>query len=100
MIAKKYLNYTNIFFTILYSLFVYMIIQAVFIIRGNVCTNTLYDDTFFMVLRSAFYVVALMLPLVIILRFFKDMSKSNLVKLIMSIIPIITALSYIIYTCM
>jgi uncharacterized membrane protein YhaH (DUF805 family) len=100
MIAKKYLNYTYLLFAILYSLFVYMIIHAVFIIRGKVCTNTLYDDTFFMTLRSAFYVVALMLPLVTILRFFKDMSKSNLTKLIMSIIPIITALFYIIYACM
>ena len=100
MIAKKYLNYTYLLFAILYGLFVYMIINAVFIIRGNVCTNTLYDDTFFMILRSAFYVVALMLPLVTILRFFKDMSKSNLIKLIMSIIPIITALFYIIYACM
>jgi hypothetical protein len=43
MIVKKYLNTTSIFFTILYSLFIYMIIQGVFIIRGSVCTNTLYD---------------------------------------------------------
>lgn len=100
MIVKKYLNTTSIFFTILYSLFIYMIIQGVFIIRGSVCTNTLYDDTFFMVLRSAFYVVALMIPLATILKFFKDMSKTNLIKLIMSIIPIITALLYIIYACM
>lgn len=99
MITKRYLNYTSIFFTILYSLFVYMVIQGVFIIRGNVCTTTLYNNTSFMVLRSVFYVVALMLPLVTLLKFFDDMSKSNLVKLIISVIPIFTALCYIIFSC-
>lgn len=92
---KKYLY--HFFVTILYLLFVYMIYQAINVFNGQMQVHALNDLYPFKILRATFFILALSMTFICLIKFLYHMNKKNLVRLLITGFPIGVSLIYIIY---
>jgi len=92
---KKYLY--HFFVTILYMLFVYMIFQGFKVFNGEMQSQVLNNQNLFEILRATFFILALSMTFICLIKFLYQMNKRNLVRLLITGFPIGVSLIYIIY---
>lgn len=81
---------------ILYSFFTYMVIKAFQLYNGHVQIYELQDNVEFKTLRAVFFIFALGMTFICLIKFLYDVNKKNFIHLIITSFPIGIALIYII----
>jgi hypothetical protein len=95
---SKYIYY--VFITILYILFGYMVLQGFRLINGHVLLHELYEQQLFKIIRATFFILALSMTFVCLIKFLYQVNKKNFIRLLITSFPIGIALIYIIYGSM